>query len=89
MKIWAPIEFFKRKGRFSVYRFIRWHNRILKKKSNKMETFLKRISLNLERRVNGPSAADEPDHGTSRGMLSNASFNDFSMHIGQEGKEYK
>ena len=49
-----------------------------------MTTLLKRLSLNLERRVNN-SLGDDAS-GPSRGLASTHSFNDFSMHINQEGR---
>ena len=44
-----------------------------------MATLLKRLSLNYERRGRDESAA-------SRTMASTSSFNDFSLHIGQDGE---
>lgn len=47
-----------------------------------MTTLLKRLSMNLERRVHN-SLGDDAS-GPTRGMASTHSFNDFSMHINQE-----
>ena len=51
-----------------------------------MATLLKRLSLNLERR----SVGNRDDAGlpasARAGMGNSPSFNDFSMHIGQEGE---
>lgn len=58
-------------------------NYFILRKLNIMTNLLKRLSLNLERR--GMSDAEQ-SHSPSFGVTSSASFNDFSMHIGQEGK---
>lgn len=50
-----------------------------------MTSLLKRLSVNLERRVTGQ--LDDMEPGSSRGVTASTSFNDFSMHIGQEGED--
>jgi hypothetical protein len=50
-----------------------------------MAGILKRLSLQVER--SGRSAAAGEDFGSAASSLATApSFNDFSMHIGQEGE---
>ena len=48
-----------------------------------MATLLKRLSMNYERRGR-EDVGTTP--GGSRTMASTSSFNDFSMHIGQDGE---
>lgn len=53
-----------------------------------MATLLRRLSLNIDRSASARIGDEQP--GSARAALptlpSNTSFNDFSMHVGQEGK---